>query len=583
MRYLELCEVYENLEKNPSRLKKTKIISEFLNKLKLNFNQETKPIIYLLRGNVFPEYEEKEFGISIQVTIKAISKATGESEKNVIERYRKIGDLGDVVFEIIKNKLQSTLFVNQINISNVIKNLKMLPEIDGKGAIDKKIALISEILTSAEPIEGKYLIRTLIKDLRIGVGEGTIRDAIVKSFFKEEEYKEATVKIQTAFDQSIDFALVFEKAIKNQLSDISLSPGKPTKVMLFLKTNNIKEAFEKVGKPAALEYKYDGFRMMINKFNNEKNKEEIKIFTRKLDNVTKQFPDVVNSIKNIDAESFIIDCEAVGYDPTTKKYMPFQEISQRIKRKYNIEIIEKKLPVELNVFDILYYNGKSLINEPFEKRREILEKIITPIFRKIVLAKQIKTSNELQAQEFFEKAIKDNVEGLMIKSLSAPYKPGARVGYGVKLKEEAKELDLVITGAEYGTGKRAGWLTSYTLSCKKENKFVEIGKASTGLKEKKELGLSFIELTKLIKDKIIKSKGREVIVEPSIVVEVGYQNIQKSPTYNSGYALRFPRIKRLRPDKNIHQISTIEDIRKETRNWNSFKSKKILLDKNTSI
>ncbi len=566
MRYLELCEVYENLEKNPSRLKKTKIISEFLNKLKLNFNQETKPIIYLLRGNVFPEYEEKEFGISIQVTIKAISKATGESEKNVIERYKKIGDLGDVVFEIIKNKLQSTLFVNQINISNVIKNLKMLPEIDGKGAIDKKIALISEILTSAEPIEGKYLIRTLIKDLRIGVGEGTIRDAIVKSFFKEEEYKEATVKIQTAFDQSIDFALVFEKAIKNQLSDISLSPGKPTKVMLFLKTNNIKEAFEKVGKPAALEYKYDGFRMMINKFNNEKNKEEIKIFTRKLDNVTKQFPDVVNSIKNIDAESFIIDCEAVGYDPTTKKYMPFQEISQRIKRKYNIEIIEKKLPVELNVFDILYYNGKSLINEPFEKRREILEKIITPIFRKIVLAKQIKTSNELQAQEFFEKAIKDNVEGLMIKSLSAPYKPGARVGYGVKLKEEAKELDLVITGAEYGTGKRAGWLTSYTLSCKKENKFVEIGKASTGLKEKKELGLSFIELTKLIKDKIIKSKGREVIVEPSIVVEVGYQNIQKSPTYNSGYALRFPRIKRLRPDKNIHQISTIEDIRKETRN-----------------
>ena len=269
---------------------------------------------------------------------------------------------------------------------------------------------------------------------------------------------------------------------------------------------------------------------------------------------------------NVNAKTFIIDCEAVGYDPKTKKYRPFQAISQRIKRKYDIDRLEKELPIELNVFDIIYYNGKSLIDSPFKQRREILEKIIKTARLKIRLAEQIITDNEEKAEEFYAKALEDKQEGLMAKNLEAVYKPGARIGYAVKLKPNPEEFDLVITGAEYGTGKRAGWLTSFDVSCRGSGgELLEVGKVSTGLKEKPEEGLSFIELTKELKKLISKEEGKHVQVKPKIVVSVGYQNIQKSPSYSSGYALRFPRIIRLRPDRGVGDITSIEEIKREVK------------------
>ncbi|MEM4270866.1 MAG: DNA ligase, partial [Candidatus Pacearchaeota archaeon] len=250
----------------------------------------------------------------------------------------------------------------------------------------------------------------------------------------------------------------------------------------------------------------------------------------------------------------------------TGKYQPFQNISQRIKRKYEIEKLEKELPIELNIFDIIYYNGKSLIDVPFKERRKILEKIVRQVKRKIVLAEQIITDKKEEAEKFYQKALDEGQEGLMIKNLNAGYKPGARIGYAVKLKPEANDFDLVITGAEYGTGKRAGWLTSYNIACRDDNEnLLEVGKVSTGLKEKPEEGLSFIEMTKKLKKLIIEEKGRYVKVKPAIVVTVQYQNIQKSPTYTSGYALRFPRIKMLRPDRGIGDIATLKEIEKEAK------------------
>jgi len=562
MKYSQLCEVYEELEKNPSRLKKTEILADFLKKIK---QEKDKEIVYLLQGKVFPDYSEKEFGISEQLCIKALSKASGISDKEIVLKWKKTGDLGLVSEEIMSKKKQNTLFSDKLTTEKVLDNLKKLPELVGKGTVDKKMGLISELLTSASGTEAKYIIRTLLGDLRIGVASGTIRDSISDACFSRnnldlEESKKFTEAVQEAYDKSTDFALVLEKACKGikELEKTELSPGHPIKVMLALKAESIEDGFERVGKPCAIEYKYDGFRMLINKKENQ----EISIFTRRLDNVTNQFPDVVEYVKeNVKAKSFIIDSEAVGYNKKTKKYTPFQDISQRIKRKYHIEKLIRELPIEINVFDVLYCDGESLIDEPFEKRTELLRKIVTNHKYHIQIAKQLITDDEKKAQEFYKQALKDNQEGVMIKNLNSPYKPGARVGYVLKLKPAENELDLIITGAEYGKGKRAGAYSTFTLSCfdKKTNKFLEIGKAS-GLKEKEELGLSFTELTNKIKPLIEKESGREVKVKPKLVVTVVYQNIQRSPTYESGFALRFPRITALRHDRKAEDIATLKEI-----------------------
>ncbi|MBU4086280.1 MAG: ATP-dependent DNA ligase [Nanoarchaeota archaeon] len=562
MKYLELCRTYEELEASPSRLKKTEILANFLKKTK---NEKNKEIIYLAQGKILPDYDTREIGISSQLAIKALSRATGVSDKDIVRLWKKIGDLGRVAEQVASKKKQSSLFSKELTTEKVFENLKKLLTLEGKGTVDKKMGLISELLTSASGIEAKYLIRTLLQDLRIGVGEGVVRDSIVWACLNKENKEEFNL-VQEAYDKTTDFALVFEKACrgKKALESVELIPGHPLKVMLAPKAESISDAFERVGKPAVFEYKYDGFRMLINKHDNE-----IKIFTRRLEQVTNQFPEVVSYIrKSIKGSSFILDSEAVGYNPKTKKYTPFQEISQRIKRKYDIERMGKELPVELNIFDILYYEGKSLLQKPFIERRKLLEKIIHPEKYKIVLAKQLITDNEKQAEKFYKQALEEGEEGVMIKALNAPYKPGARVGHMLKLKPASDELDLVIVKAEYGTGKRGGWLTSYTVACRKEGKLLEIGKVSTGLKEKSSEGASFEEMTKKLKPLITSEKGREVSVKPEIVIEVGYQDIQKSPSYSSGFALRFPRVKRIRPDRSVKDIATIEEIERESeKSW----------------
>jgi DNA ligase-1 len=562
MFYSKLCEVYGKLEATKKGLEKTAILSGFLKEIK------TEPeTIYLLQGRIFPDYDEREMGISIQLGIKAVAQASGNKEEKVIEEFKKLGDLGLAAEKLFAKKKQASLFSSQLTTQKVLTNLRKLPEIEGKGAVDKKIGLILELFNSASAIEAKYLARTLLSDLKIGVGTGMLRDAIGDFCFSPEtigDKKYFNEVLQSAYDKSTDFAEVYQKAIEGveSLKKVSLTPGKPVKVMLFPKAKDVSDAFEIVGKPAAFEYKYDGFRVMINKDKNG----EIKIFTRRLDNVTNQFPDIVEYVqKHVNAETFIIDGEAIGYDPKTKKFRPFQFMSQRIKRKYEIDKLVKDLPIELKIFDIIFYNGKSYVETPFGERRKLLEKILKQEKYKITLADQIITDDEKEADKFYKQALEDNQEGLMAKSLSAPYKPGARVGYAVKLKPNDDELDLVITGAEWGTGKRAGWLTSFDVSCQDEDgNLMEIGKASSGLKEKKEEGLSYEEMTEMLKELINEESGTSVKVKPEIVVSVKYQNIQKSPTYSSGFALRFPRIVRLRPDRGVADIAMVKEVEDRT-------------------
>ena len=553
MLYSDITILYNSLSATTKRLEKTSILADFLKKIDKNPN-----IIHLLNGKVLPDYDTRETGISQQLAIKAIASSYEIKEKKVIERFNKIGDLGEIAKEFSEKKKQSTLFNSKLTAEKVMDNILKLTETEGKGAVDKKIALISELLSSASGEEAKYIIRTLLSDLKIGISSPTIMDALSKSFDIDSE------KIQSAYDLCNDFSQIYLACTKgeSELSKISLIPGRPINVMLATKVETIKEAFEVCGKPAAIEQKYDGFRVLINK--NEKGK--ISLFTRRLEDVTNQFPDVVSVIKdNVRGFSFILDSEIVGYDPKTKKYRPFEAISQRIKRKYDIEQLTKELPVEVNVFDCIYHNGKSLINTPLIERRKIVEDIVKEKSLLIRPSVFLITDNEEKAMNFFNEALKLGEEGIMVKALNAPYKQGRRVGYMVKMKPEVHDLDLVIVGAEYGTGKRGGLLTSYILACRDKEELKEIGRVSSGLKEKEEEGFTYEQMTSLLNELIEEKTESRIKVIPKIVISVTYQNIQPSPSYSSGYALRFPRITRYRPDRGIKDIVSIDEIKKEVK------------------
>jgi len=569
MLYKKLAELYEDLNSTTKRLEKIKMLSKFLEHL----SEDDRDVMYLLLGDIYPEYDERRIGISNQLAIKAISKSTGTEPQKVLHEWKQLGDIGKVAQLLTNSKKQSTLHSHILKTEKVIENLRKLPELEGKGTVNKKLSLITELLTSAEPTEALYLVRTLIGDLRIGIKESTIRESLAKAFFPKSDKKNVSEKIQEAIDKTNDIALVFEICKKKKLKELdkaTLQVGKPIKAMLAQKAPTIEAAFKAVGKPAAVEYKYDGFRLIIHKRDSN-----VFLFTRRLENVTKQFPEVKDFIlKYVKGKSFILDSEAVGYDKKTKEYTPFQAISQRIRRKYGIEKMQKELPVEINVFDVLYYNGKSFLNEPFKKRSVLLRKILTNKSFKIIASKQIITSDENKTKEFYKKALKDNQEGVMFKNLNAKYQPGSRVGHMLKLKPSEKDLDLVITGAEHGKGKRSGWLSSFILSCrgKKQGEYLEIGKVGTGIKEKSEQGeVNFDKLNELLKPLIISEKGKTAKIKPKIIVAITYQEIQHSPNYNSGWALRFPRINAIRNDKPLSEIADLKEIEKDfekqKRNW----------------
>ena len=566
MRYQKLAELYEELSSTTKRLEKIEILSKFI----LILSEKDREIMYLLVGDIYPEYDERKIGISNQLAIKAISKATGTESKQVTKEWKDLGDLGKVAEKLTSTKTQSTLHNHILTTEKVLENLRKLPELEGKGTVGKKLGLITELLTSASPVEALYLIRTLLSDLRIGLKESTIRAAMAHTFFTEK--KKAGEKIQEAIDRSNDLASVFDIAKEGRIKDLEkvmLEVGKPIKAMLAQKAKNIEEGFKKVGKPCAIEYKYDGFRMIIHKQG-----EEIKLFTRSLENVTKQFPEVIEYVKKfVKGNTFILDSEAVGFDSKTKEYQPFQSISQRIRRKYNIKEMQEKFPIEVTVFDILYHEGKPLLNEQFEKRTALVKKIITNHPYKLIHSKQIITRDKEKAEKFYNEALKANQEGVIMKNLEAKYQPGNRVGHMIKVKPEERDLDLVISGAEYGTGKRSGWMSSFILSCldKKTGEFVEIGKMGTGIKELEGQGVTFNELTKKLTPLIEEEKGRLVKLKPKLVISVTYQEIQRSPNYKSGFALRFPRLTALRPDKKADEVSTLkeiqEDFNKQKKNW----------------
>ncbi|MEN4006372.1 MAG: ATP-dependent DNA ligase [Methanobacteriaceae archaeon] len=544
MKYQELVDVYEALASTTKRLEKTGILSEFLKKT----DPKILPIVTLLSlGKVFPAWSEKEMGIGLKLLMKAISLVVGVSPEAVEDSVRDKGDIGLASEYLFTNRLQTTLFTRPLTITKVYTNMMKIADVSGKNAVSKKLRILIELLTSASPKEAKYISRTVVEELRVGIGEGTLKDSISEAFNVGKDLVERALMLTNDPGLVVGVA---EKEGEEGLKRLNLKPGKPVKPMLAQLSPDITSSIEEMGS-ALCETKYDGFRVQIHR-----NGDDIKVFTRRLDDIKDAVPEIVEYIeKCLPQEDSIVEGEIIA----TKDGAPisFQYILQRVRRKYEIERLKKEVPLILYLFDVLYYK-KPLIDTPFGERRRVLEEISKAKPSKIELSNQVFVTPENinDALELFETSIKIGHEGIMIKNPKAPYIPGIRGKKMLKFKAEPETLDLVVVGGTYGRGRRANLIGSYLMAAQdKEGNLKTIAHTATGLDD-----ATLLELSNRVESLIVEKKGRKIKVIPEIVLEVAFSEIVKSPEYESGYSLRFPVVKRIREDLSLDDIDTVDRV-----------------------
>ncbi|MEX0568756.1 MAG: ATP-dependent DNA ligase [Candidatus Njordarchaeota archaeon] len=532
MLFKDFCELCEQLEKISERNKKISLIANKLREIKIN---AVPPFIFLITGKIFPDFEQKTLEISWATISHIITNMFKISKKDLVEILKKTGDIGDTIkhlAETKKPKKQLTLLSTKSDISliDIYETLNKLATISGSDARTRKEAILSTLMSQLQPIELKILLRILFADMRHGVNMGIMEEAIAKATGIPKDL------ISRAHMILSDLGEVAQKA------------------------ENIQEAFKEHGWNTAFEYKLDGLRAQIHK----KGK-TIKIFSRRLTEVTGSFPEIVKKIgENINAKEIVVEGEIIGIK--NGKPIPFQVLMRRVRRLDEFEEYKKRIPVDIFLFDILYLDGQMLIDMPYVERRKILEHIAG----KISLVPQIITSKIAEAEAFFKAAIESGHEGLMAKKPDSKYSPGIRGKKWLKIKKFLDPLDCVIIAAQWGYGRRKKWLSDYFLAVRdtSKNRWAIIGKTFKGLSDKE-----FEEITKeLLKIKTMEI-GRTVYVKPKIVVEVIYDEIQKSPKYESGYALRFARIARIRWDKTVDDADTLDKVIRIYQSQFKFKAK----------
>ncbi len=547
MLYQEIVAVYQDLDSTTKRLEKTSILANFLGKVGSEDPEILSIVTLLSLGMIFPTWSEEELGIGAKLLMKAISMVVGVSPDDVENQMQETGDIGQAAEELYHKKSQVTLFTQPLTIEKVHQNLVKMANISGKRAQFKKIDYLMELLSAASPQEAKYLTRTVLEELRVGVGDGTIRDAISQAFNVPPEVTERAHMLTN------DMGLVAEVALtqgEKGLRDLTLKPGKPVKPMLAQLSPGIKQSIEEMGW-AICETKYDGIRVQIHRSGGK-----IDVFTRRLENISHALPEIGDYIQtSLPDQDFIVEGEIIA--SRDGKPISFQYMLQRVRRKYEVEKMVSKIPLTLYLFDLLYYRGP-VLDEPLEERRKMLESIVKPDPGKLELSRQVKvTPDEIEkANDLFEASIKGGHEGIMIKDPHAPYMPGIRGKKMLKLKAEPETLDLVVVGGTYGTGKRAHLIGSYLMAIQDENNQLKaLAYAATGLDDK-----TLLELSDMVEPLIISKKGREVKIEPSIILEIAFSEIVESPESETGYSLRFPVVKRIRNDRGLDEIDTLERI-----------------------
>ena len=542
MKYQELVNVYEALGATTKRLEKTDILADFFKTVDA---EDLQKITLMALGSVFPPWSEEEQGIGDKLVMKAVGDAVGVSVDTVEDAIRDEGDIGAAAEKLYAKKAQMTFFSQPLTVTFVYNQLRKLATISGSRSTARKISNILELLSSASGKEAKYICRTILEELRIGVGEGIIRDAISQAFDVDKDVAERAHMLTN------DLGLVAEVAKlegEGGLKKLTLVPGRPVKPMLAQLSNGIDISIEEMG-CALCETKYDGFRTQFHK-----NGDEITLFTRRLENVTEAFPDAVNFIREgFPDEDFIAEGEIIGFKDG--KPQPFQNVLQRVRRKYDIKAAMENVPIKIFLYDLLYFK-EPIVDEPIIKRREILENEVDCSNPELNLSDMVQVGPENidDAVELFNKSIAGGHEGIMIKDCKEPYIPGIRGKKMLKFKAEPETLDAVIVAGTKGIGKRGEYIGSYELALRDEyGELLTITKIGSGFSDD-----DLANLTKQMKEIIISEKGTRITVQPKIVLEIKYSEIVKSPEYPAGYSLRFPIVKRIRTDKGLDDIDTIE-------------------------
>ena len=544
--FKELAELCEKLEATTKRITMVNLISSFLRKLEPD---EIGPAVRLIIGRIFPAWSQETLEISWRTIIKTIKNLANANSKDISEAFSKTGDPGDmakILMEKGKKIKQVTLLRSPLTILDVYKCFLSIANVKGPGSKKKKEGLLYGLLSRASPLEVKYIIKDILGEMRHGVSEGLMEEAIAKAFGASlEQVKRAHMLLGDLGD----VAHIALTRGAQQIREVKIRLFHPIKPMLAQPVENVEEALKEHGGKTAFEYKLDGARVQIHLKNRK-----VAIFSRRLTNVTHSLPDVVKLILDeIKVNEAILEGEVIAIGEEDKP-LPFQHLMRRFHRVKDIEKMVKEIPVQLYLFDVLYLNEKMMIDEPYIKRWEHLEEISG----NIRLTPRIITSDAQEAQKFFEKSKKEGHEGLVAKKLDSNYTPGIRGKKWLKIKGILDTLDLVIVAADWGYGRRHEWLSDYYLAAKDEKtgKFMVIGKTFKGLTDKE-----FKEITKRLLELKIAEKGGTVYVKPEIVVEVAFDEIQQSPKYESGFALRFARITRIREDKGPDEADTIERVR----------------------
>jgi DNA ligase-1 len=573
MDYSVIADSYEKIEATTKRLEMTDLLVDLLKKTPKDVIAR---VVYLTQGKLYPDFLGVEMGVAEKLAIRALARASGQSESLIESEVQKSGDIGETTQKLLAKRKQSTFYSVKLTVERVYEILDKLAKTSGSGAVDTKMALLCGLLTDASPKEAKWIMRTVTGNLRLGIADMTVLDALAIAYGGGKEAREL---IERAYNISSDLGrvanIVAEKGLDG-IKKFQVIVFEPIRPMLAERLASPEEILEKLGGKCAAEYKYDGERVQAHKKD-----DKVILFSRRLENISSQYPDAVELIKEkIAATEAILEGECVAMDLETGDMRPFQELMHR-RRKYGVEEAISQYPISLFPFDALYVDGKDLTMEPLRVRRKELQKIVketdrvTPSIQKIV-------KNPKELEDFFEEAIEKGCEGLMCKSIAADsvYQAGSRGWLWIKYKRDYKSemtdtVDLVVVGAFHGRGKRVGTYGALLLATYNDemDTFETVTKCGTGFTDK-----DLVTLRDVLQKHVVPRKNSRVQsmleanvwFEPSLVLEILGAEITLSPIHmcamnsirkGSGMAIRFPRFTgKYRTDKSPEDATTSKEI-----------------------
>jgi DNA ligase-1 len=533
-------------------------------------------IAYLTQGQLYPDFVGIEIGIAEKLATKALAKASGAKETEIEEDLNTSGDIGETAQKFMTKKKQTSFFQQPLTATKVYETLDKMAKSSGSGAVDTKLSLLAGLLSDASPKEAKYLMRTATGNLRLGIADMTVLDALAIAYGGGKETRE---HIERAYNICSDLGRVAQTVAEKGLDGIKkfeVSINEPIRPMLAERLSSPEEILEKLGGRCMAEYKYDGERIQAHKKGNE-----VTLFSRRLENISDQYPDAIELVRNqVKAKDAILEAECVAIDTDTGEMRPFQELMHR-RRKYEIQKTMREYPVSLFMFDALYANGRDLTLQPYPTRRRALEEAISENER-MKTAKSIATSSTEELERFFEEAIADGCEGLVCKSIApdSTYQAGARGWLWIKYKRDYRSemtdtVDLVVVGAFHGRGKRAGTYGALLLAAYNPDNdtFETVTKCGTGFTDEDLAKLPVLLQKHLIQHKHPRANSTlqaDVWFEPNVVIEILGAEITLSPIHTcatdairkgSGLAIRFPRFTgNYRTDKAAEDATTASEV-----------------------